>query len=367
MLALARDGFTEDEVKKILHSSNRNIKFEYNLLDKNDIYKKTLDTVKSCRVSYSSLGQLKSSASIKMKEDQTVDYLSDRIQPFVVFLRGKKKIKFPLGIFLLNSPKRKDENNTIYREIECYSKLQILIQDKFGERYFIPKGTNYITAIAQIIASTGETKINLVPKNAVLQTDKEFDIEKSKLEIVNELLKEINYYSLRVDEEGYFVSNPYVLPVDRTIEYEYVDNELSVIGEGATEELDLFNVPNVFVRYVNNPERPDMRSEYINDNKSSITSTVSRGMRIVDMKAINDIASQSDLDDLTRRDAYNASQVYGHVTFETAIMPFHEYLDCLYLRYNRLGINDKYIETSWEIDCKAGSKMRHTVRKVVNI
>lgn len=356
-----------EDIIKVLQSSNRKISFRYELLNKNDELQGTLSTIKGCRVAYSSLGQLKSSANITMKEDSSINYLTDRIKPYVIFENRGEKYEFPMGIFLLNSPTRKDEDNTITRDIDCYSKLQILKQDKFGARYFIQRGTNYITAVSQIISSTGETKMKLTQKSATLPSDKEFDIEMSKLDIINQLLKEINYYSLNVDSEGYFVANPYILPVDREIDFEYIDDELSVLGAGATEDLDLFNVPNVFVRYVNNPERPDLRSEHINDNPDSIVSTVSRGIRIVDVQAVDDIASQSDLDDLTRRDAYNASEVYGHVNFETAIMPVHGFLNCLYLRYSPLGIDDKYIETSWEMDLKAGSKMSHTVRKVVNI
>lgn len=364
-----KKSLAEENTESILHAGtgDRNIIFEYILLDRNDNFKKTLETVISCRIDYKSLSSLKLSANIQIKEDADIDYLNDRIQPVIKFQKGETVLSFPMGILLLNSPTRKDRKNAVYREIECYSKLQILQEDKFGERYFIPAGTKYTTAISQIISSAGETKINIVPSSATLQTDKEYDIEMSKLQIVNELLNEINYNSLRVDVNGYFVSERYVLPVDREIEYEYIDDELSVIVPEMMEELDLFNVPNVFVRYLNNPERPPLRSVYTNDNPDSITSTVSRGRNIVDIRAVEDIASQEALDELTRRDAFNASQVYGHVEFETAIMPFHGYLNCLFLRYQPLGIEDKYIETSWSIECKAGGRMQHTVRKVVNI
>lgn len=367
MIPLERDGLTAEEVKKVLHSSNRKISFEYRLLDRFDTYKKTLTMVSGCTVDYSSLSSLKASANIKMKEDLTVDYLNDRIQPLIIFRKGSKEVKFPLGIFLLNSPKRNDIDKAVYREIECYSKLQILSEDMFGERYFIPAGTNYIAAVAQIISSSGETKINLVPSSASTNVDKEYDIEMTKLQIINELLQEVNYYSLNVDREGYFISSPYILPVDRQVEYEYIDNEISVIGQGASEELDLFNVPNVFVRYLDNPERSPLRSVYENNNVDSISSTVNRGRRVVNIRSVDDISSQGALNDLTIRDAYNASQVYGHFEFETAIMPMHDYLDCLYLRYKPLGIDDKYIETSWSIECKAGAMMKHKSRKVVNI
>jgi hypothetical protein len=244
----------------------------------------------------------------------------------------------------------------------------ILLEDKFDTRYRILKDTNYITAIIQIINSAGITKINIPYIDAKIKTDKEFEIGTSKLEAVNYLLQEINYTSIWVDELGNFTANPYILPNDREAEYVYRNDEMSIIRpDTSTEEIDLFSVPNKWIVVATNPETEPLIGKYTNDNGVSPTSTTSRRRTIVDYREVDDIASQSILDEYVRRIAYEASNVYGKFIFETAIMPHHTYMDCLYCEHTGLGVNNKYIETSWEIELKSGGKMSHSARRVIQI
>jgi len=367
MINLARDGLTHDEVVSILHSSNRKEWYEVILLDKDENEKGTLKNVKSLSIEYKSLRTIKRTATLTIAEsEQAIDYLSDRIKPVFYIEANGKRVSFPLGIFLLNSPTRADNDSEITRDIECYSKLQILLDDGFSERYFIPAGTNYVSAISSIISSSGEENINIEATDKVLATDKEFDISKNKLEIINELLDEINYYSLRTDANGYFVSEKYVEPANRETTYNYIDNELSVTHYGMKESLDLFEVKNCFLVYTTNPEKPSLKSIYKNESPYSPISTINIGREKWDKREIEDIADQQSLDDYVRRIAINASNVYGHLEFTTAIMPFHDYLDNLYIRYETLGIDDIFQETSWNIDCNSHT-MTHNVRRVVSL
>ena len=66
-----------------------------------------------------------------------------------------------------------------------------------------------------------------------------------------------------------------------------------------------------------------------------------------------------------KKNAYEMTDKYSHIEFQTAINPKHGYMNCI--RFKNYDINDKYIETSWSFDCRIGGKMKHTCRKVVNI
>lgn len=367
MINLAKDGLTHDEVVKILHSSNRKEWYEVVLLDKDEQEKGILEKVKALSIEYKSLRTIKRTANITIAEGkQAINYLSDRIKPvFYVQARGKT-VSFPLGIFLLNSPARADAGNEITREVSCYSKLQILLDDSFSERYFIPAGTNYVGAVSAIIASSGEENINLEPTGKVLSVDKEFDISKSKLEIVNDLLGEINYYSLRTDENGYFVSYPYQEPDSKEITYQYIDNQLSIIHYGIKETLDLFNVKNCFLAYTNNPEKESLKSIFKNESEFSEVSTVNLGREKWDKRELQDIADQEALDNYVKRIALEASNVYGHVEFTTAIMPFHSDLDNLYLSYQTLNLDGNFQEIGWSINF-SDNTMLHDVRRLVRL
>lgn len=116
-----------------------------------------------------------------------------------------------------------------------------------------------------------------------------------------------------------------------------------------------------------NPEIEPLVSRFTNDNAGGPTSTINRRRTIVDYREVDDIANQGVLDEYTRRIAYEASNVFGKVVFETAIMPHHSYMDAIFCEHTGLGIKNKYIETSWEMDLKAGGKMKHSARRVIQL
>lgn len=373
MQPIEQGGYTRQQIVDMLHGKTgpRVIKFRYDLLDRNDNKKETLTGVVSGEVRMNSLAKdIKRVANFTIREESSIniDWLNDRIQPFCCFkMPDGNWVEWSLGIFLLSSPTRRESYGQVYRDIEAYDGLQILLDDKFDTRYIITAGTNYIDAIKAILNSAGIYKINITSTVSTTRIDKEYEIGTSKLEVINELLKEINYTSLWVDENGYYTAKPYGLPYQQTPEYTYKDDDISIMYPEVEEELDLFNVPNKWVVVASNPNSVPLTSVYTNTNPNSITSTVNRGRTIVDFRQIDDIASQSDLDNYTQRIAYNASQVYGHITFKTAIMPFHSFSDILQIKYSPLNILDKYQETSWTIPLETGAQMEHVARRVVQI
>jgi hypothetical protein len=369
MLSLANYPYSRQEIIDALHGKygQRHFKFRYDLLDKDDKKIGELDSVVDGEVSMASLSSIKRTAKFRLKDKGEINWLSDRIQPYALLrMRDGQYIEFPLGIFLLSSPTRKDSNQNVYRDVEAYDGLLILRDDKFDSRYTVPAGTNYRQAVIDILASAGITKHNIEQTDKVLPVDMEFEPGKEKLEAINALLTAINFTPIHVDVYGYFTSMTYRSPSIRSAEYTYKDDELSIIYAGMEEELDLFNVPNKWVVVCSSAEQ-SLMSSYTNSNPNSPTSTVNRGRTIVDYREVTDIADQQSLDAYVQRIAFEASQVYGKVTFETAINPLHDYMDVLELDYSPLGIKGKYVETGWTMPLKAGARMKHEVRKVVSI
>lgn len=355
----------EKNIVDILHN-NREISFRYNLLNYNDIKIGELISEGST-VGLNSLAQIKRKGSFSFKENELkdIDWLNDRVQPVYIL---NKTYEYPLGVFIISSPTRKLRNKSIFRNVEAYDTSLILLEDRFDTRYRILANTNYVTAITQIISSSGIWKINIPYIDAIVKTDREFEIGTSKLEAINYLLQEINYTSVWVDELGNITANPYVLPTDRLVEYTYKNNEMSIILPNTSiEEIDLFSVANKWVVVATNPETEALISRYTNDNGGSPTSTVNRRRTIVDYREVDDIANQAILDEYVRRIAYETSNVYGKFIFDTAIMPHHSYMDALFCEHSVLGVKNKYIETSWEMDLQAGGKMSHNCRRVIQI
>lgn len=296
--------------------------------------------------------------TLHMSFDGSLDWL---------YYRDEDVMEFPLGVFIPSTPPRKaDPAGVVTREVEAYDLLQVLTDDKVPDRYTAAAGTNYITVVKALLDSAGIVAQNLTPTISTLPADRDWDPGTPKLRIVNDLLDAINYRSLWFDADGQAVAQPYVSPADRAAEYTYQDDGQSVILPEVQESLDLFAVPNRWVLTVSEADRPALRSEYTNANVNSPTSTVSRGRTIVDYRQV-EAADQAALDGMTQRVAFEASQVYQQVEFETAIMPMHSDSDVLNLKFGHLGLDAKYSETGWSFDLKAGARMRHRVRRVVTV
>ena len=281
-------------------------------------------------------------------------------------------LEYPLGIFLLSSPEKVEQGKEVYRDVEAYDKSIILEEDKFTDRYMIKAGTRYDLAVIKILKDAGIKKYNIEESDKVLPNDIEYEPGTTRIEAVNDLLEAINFTALWVDEWGYFTASRYIPPSERAPDYEYLDDELSVIENGLSEELDLYSVPNKWlVTYENvdggEEDKIFLQSVYENNSWTSPSSIVNRGRVIVDYRTIDEIADQEALDSYTRRIAEEASQIYGKMKATTAIMPFHSYMDIIRIRNTTLEIDENYTETAWKISLVAGGKMEHEGRRVVNI
>lgn len=363
MYSLETGNYSEREVLKALRS-HRTVSYRYELLDKND--RPIGDVTASGSISFDSNSAIKRVASLSIAEGKEVDYLSDRIKPYMRLKVAGKMLEFPMGVFLMSSPSRQADAISISKNVECYDKTQILSDDKFDTRHLIRAGENYINAVATIIASAGITNYRLEASPLTLRTDIEFALGTSKLLAINQLLKAINYNELWADSYGCIRSTQYQQPEGRKIDIYYVPGKESIVVPGGEELLDTFQAPNKIIRYLENAESECIKAMVINSDPASKLSTASRGRTIVDIEAVDDIADQATLEAYTQRVAAE-KKIYQQVIFSSAVMPHHEFLDCLYLRNKELDVSGKFIETAWSIDMSVGGTMTHTCRKAVSI
>lgn len=367
MQNLAVNGYSEEYIKKILHS-NREIKFEFELLDKED---RKIGDINDIDGSYSfdSEAEVKGTGRFTLNERdyKDINFLSERIKPYFCLKGGNEWVRWGQGIYLLNSPDRDEYQGGIYRNIEAYDKSVILLEDKVDNRYYIPAGTVYTDAVKELVLSSGITKISIQDSDLTLPVDKEYEIGTSKLEIINSLLMSINYNSVWFDSNGFCIVRKYIIPKDRMYEYEYETNSKSIITYGSKETVDAFGIPNKFVRYVETPEAGYMISTFINDKASSPLSTVSIGRTITDIEAVTDIPDQATLDEYVKRVANEKSQVLGGLQFSTLPMPHHTCQDCLYVKISDMDVSAKFIETAWSIDTSMAGLMSHKCKRVVEL
>lgn len=226
-------------------------------------------------------------------------------------------------------------------------------------------GQFYTTVIADLLGSDVESSIEV--SDTPIPVSKEWPPGTSKLKIINELLNAINYESLSFDEHGVAQVQRYRSPQDRAIEYTYADDADGVVVPEVDQTLDLFDIPNKWVLVVSEPDREAIVGTYTNNDPGSPTSTVRRGRTITDFRTQEDAADQTTLDARAARLAFEASQVYEAIDFETALMPIHSGNDVYKIEYDPLAINARYAEHSWTMPLRAGAVMRHRARRVVTI
>jgi hypothetical protein len=205
------------------------------------------------------------------------------------------------------------------------------------------------------------------PSTKTLEAAKEWDPGTSKLKIINELLGALNYESLSFDCEGRAVVQPYRTAAERAEEYVYGSDDNGLIIPNAHQEFDLFGVHNKWVMTVSDPDRPPITATYTNTDPASPTSTVRRGRTITDFRTEQDAADLTALQAKVKRLAFEASQVFEAIPFDTAMMPLHDGNDVYRIEYPQLAVNARYVEQSWSLDFQAGAKMRHRARRVVTV
>jgi hypothetical protein len=369
------NGHTPEEVLSALRGErgSRRWSFRYALLDSANRYVRDLDSVVAGTVSQSWLADIKRTAAFTMRETGGIDFLSDRIQPWVRLhlppYGDRDWVEWPQGVFLLTTPERKSSAaGVLTREVEGFDQLQVYADDIYADRLYLSAGLPVTGVVRDIIQSVPvPPAVRTSPSPSTLPAAKEWEPGTSKLRVINDLLGMINYESLSFDEDGAAVIRPYRSPQERAEEYVYADDQASLVVPELTQRLDLWSIPNRWVLVVSEPDQPPLVAAYVNANPASPTSTVRRGRVITDFRTEQEAVDQFTLQQKAARLAFEASQVYESIPFSTGLMPLHSGNDVYRLRLARLAVDAKYAETSWKMPLKAGARMEHEARRVITV
>lgn len=368
------NGHTEQEIRDALAgmSGARRWSFRYALLSTNNqLLQYSLSNIISCEIQQAWLNDIKRTAKFVMRDTGVIDFLQDRIQPFIrlhLYPYGDKDwVEWPQGVFLLSSPVRKDSTTgLVTRDVEGFDQTQWMADDIPAGRWQYAKTTNVVDAVRVLVPS--DTPATVAPDSTTMGVVRTWDPGTTKLRVANDLLKSINYDPVSFDEEGRGVIRPYRYPSQRGAEWTYTDTtDTGLIIPGAEHVKDLTKVPNRWVCIVSEPDKPELRAVYTNTNPESLTSTVSRGRVITDFRTVNGMNLQSVLNAYVKAIAHNASQIYEEINFSTGMNPLHSHNDVYNIRYEPLSINAKYAETSWSLQLKAGARMQHSARRMVTV
>jgi hypothetical protein len=350
-------------------SGARTLDFRYEQLDRFNHKLADITGMITASVSQDASADVKRTAQFVLRDGyDAIDYLSDRIKPYVrLQMPDNGWVEWPQGVYLLSSPtKSLATNGEVTRSVEAYDQLVVISADAVSDRYSIPAGQRFAAAIGALLDGSGITAA-ITPSDLALPVTWDYEAGTSKLTILTDMLSAMNYRSPWFDESGTLICEPYVLPVQRGIGYTYATDSTSMIVGQVDQSYDLFNIPNKWTLVVSDTDQGSFSSTFINSDPTSPTSTVSRGRTIMSFDSGQSAADQATLDALVKKTAYESSQVYESVAFSSGLMPFHSNADIIAMTVGDLTLSSaKFEELSWSMDLKVGGSMSHTVRRIIS-
>ena len=292
--------------------------------------------------------------------DFPCNFLTDRLRP-VVILNGKE---YPVGIYVITTEEKYEEAGRPVSTVEGYSVLYLARQKKTETRYHIPRGTNYITAISDLLDTAGIGDVNSEATTYTLATDREdWDIGTPVLEIVNTLLEEISYRRAYVDLSGVVQLKKYTPPVITAAAHIYTEGKNSVISDRYRITDDRYNKANVFRLYCDNPDMDTVLVATAENNSEDSPFSTAHIGRVLHNEKIDNVPTQAALQERADAMRDKSMQTTEEIEFYTAIAPVHSPHDTVAIQTG--GASGVFAETGWRMTLSAESDMTHTARRVI--
>jgi len=305
-----------------------------------------------------------SSAEIKMTltgtflvPEQNIDYLRDRLLVTIT----ADGVSWALGRYIITTATVHRDQYSSTVEITAYDLTYLPRRSKIEQRVSLAAGTKYTDAVRSLLVDSGIDDMLIKDSSAVLATVREdWEPGTPRLTIANTLLAEINYHSLYEDPDGYIAVAPIAAPSISGITKRYSAGEYSILYPAQDIELDYFDRPNVFVRYIQNGEIEVMRATAVNDSPGSPFSTVNASARVLDIAKLDNTADLATLQGTV--DALKEASLLASnkVSFMTG--PARHGL------WEIIALDDGvYQETDWSIELSPSMPMTHKGKQVIGL
>lgn len=334
--------------------------FRYVALDKelNEICDISYCVEEGGKISYNSLSDLKANCTIPitLRNDEVLELDAVRIYNIL------NDNEICLGTFFISMPSSSFDESM--QSIKCtgYSTLWRIYKNTPDGKYYVAQGTNCIAEIKRILTMLG-CVFSIPDGIGTTSVDTEWGVGSSYLRIINDLLDVVNYTSLHVDVLGKYIATPYILPHDKNIDITLDQDDVNnLIEPPQVNELDLFNVPNKFIRYVSN--NPVLNLYAVYEKKEGATGTNNTWVN-TDAKEVNDVADYDTLYEICKRDCAEATSIYNKAQIKTAIIEIPTYLATIQL--NHYKATGKWQCSSYDIYLETGGGIDMNLRKVVTV
>lgn len=322
--------------------------------------------VRAGSVAHTSAKSVHGSASLTVADyGQTVDWLTARIKP-ILTIDGYGDVA--LGVFLVSeAPESWDAIGRMWA-VKLLDKTTILDQDAVSATYTLDAGSVVTDEIETLIESTGETNHAITPSTATLLNPLAWPAGTTKLQIVNDLLATINYFSLFCNGDGQYRGEPYVKPASRPVVWEFLDGSDCIYMPVFGKDVDLWSIPNEVTAITQGDgETAALTSTATNDDPTSPYSTVSRGRTISRVFTGVEIADQPTLDAWTLRRLIELTTPTASVEIQHGPVPDVLFNRAVTFRRTPADINGRHVVSKTEVSLDPTALAKTTLTEVVDL
>lgn len=259
------------------------------------------------------------SIDVRFVGEPQINFGSDRVQIHRHVIGQEDPLS--LGVYLIEAPVlgMDDENEVTETTITLLDKLAILDQDEVTETYGVPGGSVITDRIEDLIESATTSEHSIEPSDKVMPQSRTWPPGTPKLEIINDLLDSLNYFSLSVDRNGVFQASPYVSPDARAVRETFTYGAHSQHLPTWRLSQDWFGIPNqIVLRTRGTEEEEGLTAVWQNTDPDSPYSIPSRG-RVISLTEDVDAVDQATLDALAVRRGRDVSSRVTNIEVSHAI------------------------------------------------
>lgn len=295
--------------------------------------------------------------------EEEVNWLRDELQPCII-IDGEET---PLGVFRPTDVTQKSENGVRTVEVTAYDRGWVVQMTKTEALLHLAAGASYIDTIKQLLLTCGIALVLADASAAVLPADREdWQIGTSYLTVINQLLSEIGFNPLWFSADGMAHLQRYAAPSAAAIQRAYSVHrglKLRPVADGYTETTDVFNAPNVFLCICDNADRSAVLTATAENSSFGAKSILQRGMRIVQVEKVKQIADQAALQAYADRLRDQSLMGTRELTFSVPAEGGHGVGDVISLDHPDVG--GIYEETGWSLKLAAGDMLRISAKRTV--
>lgn len=292
-----------------------------------------------------------------------------RLRPFYQLhdLTGRIVEAQPVGTFIPAVPETTHGDGTDDFSIDLYDKLLIPHRRRVTQTYTASRGTVVTELVEALLQEAGERRLAITHSDETLRGPMSWDTGTTYLQVINDLLDSINYFSLWCDGWGRYRAMPYESPSARSVSWRFEDNRQSIYAHGWTHERDEFNVPNQVI-LISQPEDDEdpLVSVRTNDDPDSPYSTVNVGhVNPAEPEEGVEATSQRVLDEMAARRLEEVGQVTSTFTLPHLWVPL-DLNSLVTIRHAPTNTNVRAVLQSDEFNMNVDALVQSRLRAVVS-